>query len=32
MRYPLNVQWKELAAAEGARERKKELVKEIHFL
>jgi 26S proteasome regulatory subunit N3 len=29
MRYPLNAHRKELAAAEGAREREKELVKEI---
>jgi 26S proteasome regulatory subunit N3 len=29
MRYPLNAHRKELAAAEGAREREKELAKEI---
>lgn len=29
MRYPLNAHRKELAAAEGARERQKELAKEI---
>ena len=29
MRYPLNAHWKELAAAEGARERERDLVKEI---
>ena len=32
MRYPLNAHRKELAAAEGAREREKELVKEIQEL